>query len=186
MEETKRINDLTTFIAIVKEMVAKSEQSWNESLGYSFQSQRIREYTKEEVDQIINSSSLRQQQELSRNFFLKDGFYKRIITYYATLLKYIGILIPNPSAGNELSTPYIQKRYNNALDYLDKINLPELLTRISMKVLIDGCYYGVLQNVSISDFVIFDLLVVVESFGFSLIIIFLFISVLFFDESTIV
>jgi len=60
MEETKRINDLTTFKAIVKEMVAKSEQSWNESLGYSFQSQRIREYTKEEVDQIINSSSLRQ------------------------------------------------------------------------------------------------------------------------------
>jgi hypothetical protein len=72
-------------------------------------------------------------------------------------LKYIGILIPNPSAGNELSTSYVQKRYNNALDYLDKINLPELLTRISMKALIDGCYYGVLQNVSRSDFVIFDL-----------------------------
>ena len=157
MEETKRIDDLSTFKAIIKEMVAKSEQSWNESLGYSFHSQRIREYTKEEVDNIINSSSLQQQQELSRNFFFKDGFYKRIIFYYATLLKYIGILIPNPSAGNELSTPYVQKRYNNALDYLDKINLPELLTRISMKALIDGCYYGVLQNVSRSDFVIFDL-----------------------------
>jgi len=50
MEETKRINDLSTFKARVQEMVAKSEKSWNESLGYSFQTQRIREYTKEEVD----------------------------------------------------------------------------------------------------------------------------------------
>jgi len=66
-------------------------------------------------------------------------------------------LIPNPTAGNELSTPYIQKRYNNALDYLDKIYLPELLTRISFRALIDGCYYGVLQNVSKTDFVILDL-----------------------------
>ena len=48
-------------------------------------------------------------------------------------LKYIGILIPNPSAGNELSTPYVQKRYNNALDYLDRMNLAELLTRISLR-----------------------------------------------------
>ena len=53
MEETKRIDDLSTFKAMIKEMVAKSEQSWNESLGYSFHSQRIREYTKEEVDRVI-------------------------------------------------------------------------------------------------------------------------------------
>jgi len=58
MEETKRINDLSTFKARISEMIAKSEKSWNESLGYSFHCQRIKEYTKEEVDQIINSSSL--------------------------------------------------------------------------------------------------------------------------------
>ena len=37
------------------------------------------------------------------------------------------------------------------------MQLPELLTRISMRALIDGCYYGVLQNVSKQDFVILDL-----------------------------
>lgn len=157
MGEIKRIDDLATFKRVINEMVAKSDRSWNDSLGFSLHSRRIKEYTKEEVEQIINSSSLQRQQELSRNFFYKDGFYKRIIIYYATILKYIGILIPNPTAGNELSTPYVQKRYNNALDYLDKIGLPELLTRISMRALIDGCYYGVLQNVSKNDFVILDL-----------------------------
>lgn len=157
MGEVKQINDLSTFTKAVKDMVAKSVNSWNESLGYSYSIRRLKEYTKEEVEKIINSSSIQQQQILSRNFFYKDSFYKRIIIYYATLLKYIGILIPNPSAGNELSTPYIQKRYNGALDYIDKINLPELFTRISLRALIDGCYYGVLQNVSKTDFVILDL-----------------------------
>jgi hypothetical protein len=75
---------------------------------------------------------------------LKDGFYKRIIIYYATLLKYVGILVPNPSFGNKLSTPYIFKRYNNALDYLEKMKLPQLLTNFSLRALIDGCYYGVI------------------------------------------
>ena len=157
MGEINKIDDLTTFKKALEQMVAKSANSWNESLGYSFYNRRLKEYSKEEVAQIINSNSLQAQQELSRNFFYKDSFYKRILIYYATLLKYIGILIPNPSAGNELSTPYVQKRYNNALDYLDKINLPELLTRISLRTLIDGCYYGVLQNVNKSDFVILDL-----------------------------
>ena len=157
VEEIKKLDDLSTFKKAIQDMVAKSEGSWNESFGYSFRSHRLKEYTREEVERIINSSSLQSQQELSRNFFYKDGFYKRILIYYATILKYIGILIPNPSAGNELSTPYIQKRYNNALDYLDRIGLSELLTRISLKVLVDGCYYGVLQNVSKNDFVILDL-----------------------------
>lgn len=157
MGETRQEIDLTTFKKAFANMVVKSDKSWNDSLGFSFRTRKLKEYTKEEVEQIINSGSLQAQQQLSRNFFYKDGFYKRILIYYATILKYIGILIPNPSAGNELSTPYVQKRYNNALDYLDKMNLAELLTRISLRALIDGCYYGVLRNVTKNDFVILDL-----------------------------
>ena len=157
MGELNKMGDLATFKRAFEEMVVKNGKSWNESLGYHLGGIRLKEYTRDEVIQIINSSSLQAQQQLSRNFFYKDSFYKRIIIYYATLLKYIGILIPNPTAGNKLSTPYIEKRYNNALDYLDKIGLPELLTRISLRALIDGCYYGVLQNVSKTDFVILDL-----------------------------
>lgn len=157
MEETRQTIDLTTFKNAFADMVVKSEKSWNDSLGFSLHTRKLKEYTKEEVEKIINSGSLQAQQQLSRNFFYKDGFYKRILIYYATILKYIGILIPNPSAGNELSTPYVQKRYNNALDYLDRMNLAELLTRISLRALIDGCYYGVLRNVTKNDFVILDL-----------------------------
>ena len=149
-------HDIATFKKAMSDMVAKSGKLWNESVDY-YSYRKIKEYTKEEVKSIINSGSLRAQQQLSRNFYYKDGFYKLIILYYATLLKYSGLLIPNPTLGTELSTPYIFKRYNSALEYLDNLFLPELLTRISLKALIDGCYYGVIKEISKADFVLLDL-----------------------------
>lgn len=149
--------DLELFKSAINGMVAKSVKSWNESLGYSYSWRRTKEYTPEEVERIINGSSLLAMQQLSRSFFYRDGLYKRILLYYATILKYVGILIPNPTAGNELSTPYIYKRYNSALDYLDKIFLPDLFTQFSLKALIDGCYYGVFKEISKTDLVVLDL-----------------------------
>lgn len=149
--------DLTTFKKAFEGMIVKSESSWNESLGTITFKRKLKDFSKEEVEKIINSGSVEAHQQLSRNYFYKDSFYKRILIYYATLLKYIGILIPNPSAGNKLSTPYVQKKYEQALDYLDKMNIPELLTRFSLRALIDGCHYGVLQNVNKTEFAVLDL-----------------------------
>jgi hypothetical protein len=149
--------DLALFKKAIDGMVAKSTKSWNDSFSSYFSTRKTKDYTKEEVDKIISGGSLLAMQQLSRNYFYRDGLYKRILFYYATLLKYVGILIPNPTAGNELSTPYILKRYNNALDYLDKVFLPDLFTRFSLKALIDGCYYGVFKEVSKTDLVVLDL-----------------------------
>ena len=148
---------LSVFKKAMDEMIAKNGKSWNESFGYTYLNNRIKDYSKEEVQQIINSGSLLAQQKLSRNFFYKDGLYKRILIYYATILKYVGILIPNPSFGNKLSTPFIKKRYNNALEYIEKLAIPDLLTRISLGVLIDGSYYGVIKEVSKTNFALLDL-----------------------------
>lgn len=149
--------DIAVFKRAIDGMIAKSGKAWNESLNYYYSLRRVKEYTKEEVEKIISSSSLIAQQQLSRHFFYRDGLYKRILIYYATLLKYVGILIPNPIAGIELSTPHILKRYNNALDYLDKLLLPDLFTQFSLRALIDGCYYGVIKEVTKTDFVVLDL-----------------------------
>ena len=149
--------DIGLFKKAIDEMVIKNDVSWRETSNYYYSTRKTKEYTKEEVTQILNSGSILAQQKLSRDFFARDGLYKRIIMYYATLLKYVGILIPNPTQGNELSTPYIFKRYNNALDYLGAMFLPELLTKFSLRALVDGCYYGILKEVSRSDFVVLDL-----------------------------
>ena len=149
--------DIETFKRAINAMVVKSDRSWTDISDRFLHRQRLKNYDEKEVEDIINSGSLLAQQNLSKTYFLKDGLYKRILIYYATLLKYVGILIPNPIAGNELSTPYVTKRYNGALDYLDKMFLPDLLTRFSLKALIYGCYYGVLQDVSKTNFILLDL-----------------------------
>jgi hypothetical protein len=137
----ENINDLTTFKKVIDGMVAK-----NSSNITTRDSRRIKDYSLEEVNSIINSSSISAQQKLSRNYFYKDGFYKRILLHYATLLLYTGLLVPYPKNGQSLSTDHIQKRYFKAAAYIDKLNIAEIFTQISLSVLIDGCYYGVIKS----------------------------------------
>ena len=77
-------------------MIATSDSSYTSRYGAHYRD-RVRDYTEEEVKKIIEDGSLSEIQRLSRNYFNKDGFYKQLILHYATLLKYSGILIANPS-----------------------------------------------------------------------------------------
>lgn len=147
--------DLTAFKKAQATMIAKNEETWRSYWRSHYR--RFPEYTAEEIDKIINSSSLGAQQKLSRDFYERSGLYRKIILYYASLLTYSGLLIPNPSYGKQLSTPYIQKRYFSALEYLEKANLVELMTRMSLRALIDGSYYGVIQTLDKDNLVLFDL-----------------------------
>ena len=149
--------DIELFKKSINAMIAKNGASWDDFDGRWRKRHFTKEYTREEVERVLSSTDPVALQTLSRSFFYKDGIYKRILIYYATLLTYVGILIPNPIAGNELSTPYVTKRYNNALEYVDMMHLPELLVKFSLGALVDGCYYGVLQDVSKTKFVLLDL-----------------------------
>ena len=157
-ERDTRNFDLTSFSRAKEKMIATNELAyqghWENIRG---KLSRIREYTPEEITAIIQSGSLSEQQKLSRNYFNKDGYYKQIIIYYATLLKYMGLLIPNPSTGKNLSTSHIQKRYYSALDYVEKMSLPILLTNIAQRALVDGCYYGIKVETDKNNFQLIDL-----------------------------
>ena len=154
----ERSVDFAAFKKIQDEIIAANEQAWDRWFSKDRSVRHIaREYKPEEIDKIINSGSIEAQQELSRSFFEHKGLYRRIIFYYATILTYQGLLIPNPGFGKKLSTPHIAKRYHNAIDYIDKLNLQEVLTRITLKALIDGWYYGVINTLTKDEFVMFDL-----------------------------
>ena len=157
MAEQVEISDLTTFKKAIEGMVVKSDKSWNNTLDYYYSQRHYKTYTRKEVEDTINSGSIDAQQKLSRQFFQRDNLYKRILIYYATILKYVGILIPNPIGNEQLSTQYVFKKYTAALDYIDKFFLPEILTQFSLRALVDGCYYGVIQAISKTDFVLLDL-----------------------------
>ena len=155
MDEQKR--DVTSFTKAITAMIAKNESSYNLTRWGKNRYERVKEYTLEEIEEIINSGSVEAQIALSRNYFNKGGFYQRLLMHYATLLKYIGILIPNPSFGKSLSESYITKKYNNATSFLDNARLPKLFTHIAIKVLRDGSYYGVIQEVTDKSISILDL-----------------------------
>lgn len=150
-------SDLTSFTNAIDKMVAKNGHSWNELSDFYGINYKIREYTDSEIQRVLNSGSLEEQQKLSRNYFLKNGLYKQLIIYYATLLLYSGILIPNSVNGTSLSNSAIKKKYNAAIDYLDKINIPKVLTNFSIHSLVEGCYYGVIRSLSKTEFTILDL-----------------------------
>lgn len=147
--------DLESYKRAQAKMIATNEQAYQRF--YGFQKPRLRDYTLEEVQRIINSGSIIEQIKLSRNYFYKDGFYKRIIAHYATLLKYEGLLIPNPALGKKLSAPAVNKRYYSALDFMEKATLKDLFTNISLRALVDGCYYGLKLELSKDKMVILDL-----------------------------
>lgn len=148
--------DLTIFQKIPNLVVAKNEDSWNDFFFNRHRSKR-KTYTLQEIDNILEDSSLTSQQTLSRYYYERNGLYKKIILYYASLLTYSSLLIPNPSIGKRLSSSYIQKRYFLALNYLEKANLVELMTRMTLRTLIDGCYYGIIQTLDKDNLVLFDL-----------------------------
>lgn len=149
-------NRSVNFSKSVEKMIKKNISSWDEFYGRR-RFQHIRIYTLEDVERILQSGNLDELQRISLDFYLKDGLYRRILLYQATLLKFAGILIPQPSYGKKLSDSFVQKKQYAALDQLDVLNIPELFTRITLRVLIDGCYYGVIQSVSKDEFVLIDL-----------------------------
>lgn len=133
---------IDTFKRANTKMVATNDHAYS-GTRWTYHAPTARTYTEEEIDRIVNSGSLDAQIKLSRDFFNRDGLYKTLVIYYATLLKYVGILIPNPSFGQNLSTPYTAKRYRSAIDLIDSMNLRIFFTDCAMKALRDGCYYGI-------------------------------------------
>ena len=138
-------------------MIATSENTYGYSNHIIQYRVAAKKYSEEDIKRILDSGSLEQRIRLSRYYFDKGGFYQRILLHYATLLKYVGIIIPNPAFGKTLSETYIEKKYNSAVSFVDAINLPQLCTDIAIKVLRDGCYYGIIQGISNTSVSILDL-----------------------------
>lgn len=158
MDRNDKEKFLTNFSKSYQQMIAANDESYDFIYGSTLYKKRCtKKYTPEEIDNIIEDGSLADRIALSRSYFKKGGFYQRILLHYATLLKYTGLLIPNPSFGHTLSESYVEKKYNNAINFVDKAQLPELFTNIAIAALRDGCYYGIIQTVDKNSVTLIDL-----------------------------
>ena len=154
--------DLPDRVAIfdkaTKDMVATSTKSYNSKWGHRYDNLYRPAYAdRNKIVQIIERGSLAEQQQLSRTYFGRDGFYTRILLFYATVLRYTGLLIPDVSYGQKISSENNKKKYFKAIKYIDKMNLPALMTHWTLTALIDGCYYGIIQKEEKNIFSVMDL-----------------------------
>ena len=158
MEEKKtgRFN-LSSFKKAQEEMIATNDAAYDNGWGAIGSRRRSKDYTLEEIERIINSDSIPEQQRLSRTFFYKGGYYKRILLHYATLLKYVGVVIPRPSFGKSLSMTRIAKKYHKAVEFVEGISVETFFTNCALRTLIDGCYYGIIKTMNKDRLTILDL-----------------------------
>ena len=129
---------LASFSKATSSMIATNEQAYRGEWSDRKNRPKVREYSLEEIEKIIDSGSIDAQIQLSRNYFYKNGFYRRILLHYATLLKYTGLLIPNPISNKPLSADFVSKRYFNAINFIDSANLPSFFESCSMIAVRDG------------------------------------------------
>lgn len=154
MEGTNR--DLTVFTKGVRKQLPKEEVPFNR---YDLRSstEKIKNYSLEEIERILKGTSLIEQQKLSKNFYNKDGFYSRIIDYLSTLPTYSYIIIPMPHNGQDMKQEHLKKKYFQACEYMDSKNIAEMLTRWSNRALTNGSYYGIVQKLDKKELIILDL-----------------------------
>lgn len=104
--------------------------------------------TKEEAEEIIRSGDPDQLKDLSQSFFYSSGFYRRLLTHYATILYYTPLLIPH-MVGNKkkITDKKYQEKYFEALELINSLNFEQLCRHFALSVLVDGAYYGMIKEV---------------------------------------
>jgi len=110
---------------------------------------KVTAYTKEEAEEIIATGDPELLKELSNFFFYSNGFYKKLLCYYATILYYTPLLIPH-MIGNKskITEKKNAEKYFEALEFINSLNFEQLCRRFALKVLLDGAYYGIVKEVN--------------------------------------
>lgn len=110
----------------------------------------------EAIEKIINSGNLEEIIALSRFYYNINGLYKRIVTYFSTMLLYDTVVVPKFIKQNIAKEKFL-KNYYRTLAFVDKANFPQELTRIFTIMLVEGVYYGLIYNSTDGSIVFGDL-----------------------------
>lgn len=148
--------DFDKFKKSINGMIATSEKSYGGTTSFQ-KGMTFSRYTREEILNIIETGTPEQLREASLFYLYTSGFYRRFLIYYATLLKYVYLLIPHMKGTKKIEDKKYFQKYNDALSYIHKLNLKTLSKHIAIRVLAEGAYYGVLRDFGPDGVVVQDL-----------------------------
>ena len=106
---------------------------------------RFRDFTVEEIQEIIRSGEISAIRELSRYYYRTNGRYRNNIDFLAKLFLYETLVTPIYEIGKGSKTQII-KAFYNACEFVEALDAKNTLTHITKEWLKNGIYYGVLQE----------------------------------------
>ena len=113
--------------------------------GHRTNSVITRDFTIEEIEEIIRSGEISAIRELSRYYYRTNGRYRNNINFLSTLFLYDTLVTPIYETGKG-SKAQITKAFYNACSFVEALDVKTTLARITREWLKSGIYYGVLQE----------------------------------------
>ena len=113
--------------------------------GHRANSVSYRDFTVEEIEEIIRSGELSAIRELSRYFYRTNGRYRNVINFLSNLFLYDTLVTPIYEIGKGSKTQII-KAFYNACGFVEALNVKTTLARITCEWLKSGVYFGILQE----------------------------------------
>ena len=113
--------------------------------NYKANSVRNRDFTIEEIEDIICSGSLEEIRELSRYYYRTNSLYRINIDVLASLPLYYTMVTPIFASGKG-SQAQITKAFYNACTFVEKLDIKNTLFRVTKEWLKSGVYFGILQE----------------------------------------
>lgn len=125
--------------------ISTGDGSKYRSRKYLWNRARREYFDTEAIEKIISNGSLEEIIALSRYFFDHNGLYRRIIIYFSTMLLYETVVVPI-FIKQKINKDKFLKNYYKTLDFVEKIEIPQEVTKIFTSMLVKGAYYGLIYD----------------------------------------
>jgi hypothetical protein len=112
--------------------------------GYQSMGRSI--YTKRIVVKAVESREINTIRSISKHFFLTSGIYGRACRYLAHLPTFDYLVTPYIENDELTDKKRFMGDFKRALKFLESMNLKTRLQDISLKVVVEGVYYGYLRT----------------------------------------
>ena len=112
--------------------------------GYSQNESVANDFTLDQIQEIIRTGDLNTVRQLSRYYYRTNSSYRNNIDFLAHLPLYDTVVVPvfSEDKGSEAQ---IIKTFNAACKFVEKMDLPNTLSRVTTQWLINGIYNGILR-----------------------------------------
>ena len=150
------LDELKSTFSKMKAISTQEDSNKTRSPRYLWARAKREYFDTEAIEKIINNGNLEEIIALSRYFFNYNGLYRRIIIYFSTMLLYDTVVVPN-FIKQKVDKNRFLKNYYKALDFVEKMNIPQEVTKIFTTMLVKGAYYGLVYDAPNGSIILGDL-----------------------------